>query len=104
MSAGKEHIIATQKAQTDYTDRNNQAIPFYHDANQTATKNERAETFTRRIGNTVYRVNVHYSETRESERKKWRAVVADKDAELADKDAEIAALKAQISGAFKQAQ
>lgn len=63
MSAGKEHIIATQKAQTDYTDRNNQAIPFYHDANQTATKNEKAETFTRRIGNTVYRVNVHYSKT-----------------------------------------
>lgn len=63
MSAGKEHIIATQKAQTDYTDRNNQANPFYHDANQTATKNERAETFTRRIGNTVYRVNVHYSKT-----------------------------------------
>ena len=59
MSAGKEHTIQTQRAQTDYTERNNTAIPFYHKVGQTAT----AGTFRRRIGSTVFRVNVHYYST-----------------------------------------
>jgi hypothetical protein len=57
--AGKENIITTQNAQTDYTVRNKQATPFYHDGGQTATK----RTFTRRIGSTTYRVGVHFSKT-----------------------------------------
>jgi len=63
VSARKEHIIAIQKAQTDYTDRNNPPISFYHAGGQTATENKMAGTFKQRIGNTVYRVNVHYSQT-----------------------------------------
>jgi len=59
MDAGKEHNIKIQNPQTDYTDRNNSTTLFYHEGGQTAT----AGTFTRRIGNTVYRVGVHYSST-----------------------------------------
>jgi hypothetical protein len=59
MCAGKEHIIQTQTAKTDYTNRNKSATLFYHDRGQTAISG----TFMRRIGNTVYRVNVHSSRT-----------------------------------------
>jgi hypothetical protein len=59
MSAGKENIITTQNAQTDYTVRNKTATSFYHEGGQTATK----RTFTRRIGSTTYRVGVHFSTT-----------------------------------------
>ena len=63
MRAGKEHIIKQTGAQSDYTDRNKSATSFYHEGGQTSTENKTAGTFTRRIGNTVYRVNVHYSTT-----------------------------------------
>ena len=52
-----------QKAKTGYSDRNKPIIPFYHDRSQTATRDNEAGTFKQRIGNTVYRVNVHYSRT-----------------------------------------
>ena len=59
MRAGKEYAIKQAKSQTDYTDRNENIIPFYHEGGKTAT----AGIFTKRIGNTVYRVGVHYSST-----------------------------------------
>jgi hypothetical protein len=59
VNAGKEHIIAQTKLNTDYTTGNNALDPFYHEGGLTAT----GGTFTRRIGNTVYRVNVHSSVT-----------------------------------------
>jgi len=59
MSAGKEDAIQARKEQIDYTHGNKAANPFYHPGVQTAT----AGTFSRRIGSTVYRVNVHYSKT-----------------------------------------
>jgi len=45
---------------TDYTDRNNAPTPFHHEGGQTATA---THPFTQRIGNTVYRVGVHFSGT-----------------------------------------
>lgn len=57
--AGKEYTIRIQELKTDYNNRNELSTPFYHEGGKTAT----AGTFTRRIGNTVYRVNVHYSKT-----------------------------------------
>ena len=59
MNAGKEHIIEQTKLNADYTTGNNALDLFYHEGEQTAT----AGTFTRRIGNTVYRVNLHSSRT-----------------------------------------
>ena len=56
--AGKEHIIQIVNAKSDYTDRNNTAL-LYHKKGEFST----AGTFTQRIGNTVYRVNVHSSKT-----------------------------------------
>jgi len=58
VSAGKEHIIQIVNAKSDYTDRNNTAL-LYHKKGENST----TVTFTRRIGNTVYRVNVHSSKT-----------------------------------------
>jgi len=55
----KEQTIQIQNAKTDYTERNKSASPVYHEREEIAT----AGTFTRRIGNTVYRVGVHYSTT-----------------------------------------
>ena len=62
-SAGKEQTIQQTKPRTDYSKGNNPTTPFYHEGEQTATESRTAGTFTRRIGNTVYRVNVHYSRT-----------------------------------------
>jgi len=56
LSAERSGTIQILNAKSDYTDRNKSATPFYHEEGQTAT-------FTRRIGNTVYRVNVHSSKT-----------------------------------------
>lgn len=68
MSAGKEHIIQTQKLNTDYSGGNKSTNQFYHEGGsrsmQTATATDKeAVTFTRRIGSTVYRVGVHFSRT-----------------------------------------
>jgi len=64
MSAGKEHTIQQTKQSIGYTDRNNSTSQFYHEKGQETTENESTPgTFKRRIGNTVYRVNVHYSNT-----------------------------------------
>jgi len=59
MDAGKEFTMQQIKSKADYSDRNGNIIPFYHEGGKTAT----AGTFARRIGNTVYRVGVHYSST-----------------------------------------
>jgi len=64
MSAGKEHTIQQTKQSIGYTDRNNPTSQFYHERGQETTEKINAPgTFKRRIGNTVYRVNVHYSST-----------------------------------------
>ena len=52
-----------QIAKSGYSDRNKPMIPFYHDGGKTATKDNDACIFKKRIGNTVYHVNVHYSRT-----------------------------------------
>jgi len=49
--------------QTNYTDRNKSPTPFYHNGGKTATVKKETGRFTRRIGNTVYRVNVYSSQT-----------------------------------------
>jgi predicted phage-related endonuclease len=51
--------IQTQKAQTDYPDRNNTATAYYHEEVETST----AGVFKRRIGSTVYSVGIHFSST-----------------------------------------
>jgi hypothetical protein len=56
VGAGKEQTIQY----TDYMSRNVSTSLFYHEGAKTATA---AGTFTRRIGNTVYRVGVHFSRT-----------------------------------------
>jgi len=64
MSAGKENIIQQTKQSIGYTDRNKTTSQFYHERGQeTTVKINTPGTFKRRIGNTVYRVNVHYSKT-----------------------------------------
>jgi len=59
LSARKEKTITQAKLNNDYIGRNNHSNTFYHEGGKTAT----AGMFTRRIGNTVYRVNVHSSST-----------------------------------------
>ena len=70
MSAGKEDIIQTQRAQTDYTGGNKSASQSYHEGGNWSThpqteavSSNETGAFTKRIGSTVYRVNVHFSQT-----------------------------------------
>ena len=68
MSARKEDVIQTPKEGTDYIIRNKSANQSYHEGGNWSTKTEAAPckeagVFTKRIGSTLYRVAVHFSQT-----------------------------------------
>ena len=71
MSAGKEDVIQTPNAQTDYANGNKSANQSYHEGGSQSIQHTTANTeqpdqsggFSKRVGSTTYRVRVYFSRT-----------------------------------------